>query len=68
MKLKGKNKTCNRPGNCCKYTLLEEAKWDFKVRGKCWVLRSSLGSSSIYVNGQDVYGGNHPNYPKNSVS
>lgn len=38
-------KTCKSPGNCCRYTQLQAAKWDFKVRGKCWVLRSTLRSS-----------------------
>ena len=68
MEVKGKNKICNSPGNCCRHTLLEAAKWDFKVRGKCWVLRSSLSRSSIFINGQDVFGGNHPYHPKDAVS
>ena len=65
--VKGKGKICEDPftgkdfGNCCRHTLLEAAKWDFNIRGKCWVLRSYLSSSHLMLNGLDVYGGNHPN-------
>ena len=61
MEVGGRNKTCNDPGNCCRHTLVEAAKWDFEVRGKCWVLRSTQSANSFFKGFQDMYGGNHPN-------
>ena len=75
MEVGGKNRTCMNPktplqakGNCCRHTLVEAAEWDFKVRGKCWVLRSINQSNSVYKGVQDIYGGNHPNNVFNKVS
>ena len=50
-------KTCQSPGNCCRHTQLQAAKWDFKVRGKCWVLRSTLRSKN-YQNKNGENSGN----------
>ncbi len=50
-------KTCNSK-YCCRHTQLQAAEWNFRVRGKCWVLRSPLRSSKYHNGDRRNFRGN----------